>query len=69
MSPYPTVSMVDTDHQMPENAFLNTSGCASCSRLYIHRLDPSISVAMMNTEDRSCCFLLAMTSVMTFRES
>ena len=69
MSPYPTVSMVDTDHQMPEKAFLNTSGCASCSRLYMQRLDPSISVAMMNTEDKSCCRLLFKTSVMTLSES
>ena len=30
---------------------------------------PSISVAMMNTEERSCCFLLFRTSVITLRES
>ena len=54
---------------MPEKALENTSGCASCSRLYMHRLEPSIRVAMMKTEERSCCFLLLRTSVMTLSES
>ena len=69
MSPYPTVRSVEADHQMPEKALEKTSGCASCSRLYMQRLDPSISVAMIKTDDRSCCFLLVRTSVMTWSES
>ena len=38
----------------PLNAFLNTSGCASCSREYMHRLEPSSRIAMINTELTSC---------------
>ena len=60
---------MDTAHHMPEKALRNTSGWASCSREYIHRLAPSISTRMMNTEDMSCCRLLARTEVMTLRES
>lgn len=63
------VSSVDTDHHTPEKAFLNTSGCASCSSEYMHRLEPSISTRMMNTDDKSCCLLPTMTSVMTLSES
>ena len=69
MSPYPTVSSVDAAHQMPEKALANTLGCASCSRLYMHRLEPSIRSAMIKTEDRSCCLLLLITSAMTLSES
>ena len=63
------VSRVDTAHQMPEKALVNTSGWASCSRLYIHRLAASISTEIINTEENSCWRLLEMTSVMTLRES
>ena len=38
-------------------------------RLYIHKLEASIRVRIINTEERSCCFLLLMTSVITFSES
>ena len=69
MSPYPTVSRVEAAHQIPEKAFWNTSGCASCSRLYMQRLEPSISIRMIKTEDISCCFFPAMTSPITFSES
>ena len=48
------VSRVDTAHQMPEKALVNTSGWASCSRLYMHRLEASMSTEMMNTEEKSC---------------
>lgn len=57
------------DHQIPEKALVNTSGWASCSREYMHRLEASMRIRMMKTEDISCCRLLAMTSVMTLRES
>ena len=63
------VSRVDTDHQMPEKALENTSGWASCSRLYMHRLEASMSTSRMNTEENSCCRLLEMTWVITPRES
>ncbi len=63
------MSRVDTDHQMPEKALENTSGWASCSRLYMHRLEASMRTRMINTDDISCCRLLAMTCVITFRES
>ena len=55
--------------QIPENALENTSGWASCSRLYMHRLEATISTRMMNTEESSCWRLLRMTSAMMLRES
>ena len=55
--------------QIPENAFVKTSGCARFSRLYMQRLEDSISIRMMKTEDSSCCFLPMITSVITFSES
>lgn len=63
------LSNVDAAHQMPENALEKTSGCASCSKLYIHKLDAIISIRMMNTEEISCCFLDFKTSEMTLSES
>ena len=63
------VNRVDTDHQMREKALVKTWGWASCSRLYMHRLEASMSTSRMNTEEKSCCRLLEMTSVMTPRES
>ena len=54
---------------MPEKALENTSGWASCSNEYIHRLEAIISTRMMNTEESSCWALLTSTCVMTFRES
>ena len=56
-------------HQMPENALVNTSGWALFSRLYIHRLEEIISISMIKTDDINCCFLLTITSVITFNES
>ena len=49
--------------------YVNTSGCASCSRLYMHRLDASIRMRIVNTEEKSCCLLLFSTSVINFSES
>ena len=60
---------METDHQMPEKALRKTSGWASCSREYMQRLEASISVRMMKTEESSCWRLLRRTSVMTWRES
>ena len=55
ISTYQTVSSVDTAHQMPEKALVNTAGWASCSRLYMHRLEASMRIRMMNTDENSCC--------------
>ena len=37
-------------HQIPLNALRKTSGCASCSTLYIHRLLASIRITTIKTD-------------------
>ena len=65
----PTVSNVDAAYQIPENAFLNISGCASCSKLYIHKLDAIINTNIINTDDTNCWRFPLITSVITCKES
>ena len=43
----------ELDRTGAEKAFANTSGCASCSALYINRDEASISTMMIKREDAS----------------
>ena len=52
---------------MPEKALEKTSGWVAFSRLYIHRLEATISTRMLKIEETSCWRLLFSTSVMTLR--
>lgn len=38
-------------HQIPLKALRNTSGCASCSTLYMHRLLASMRISTIKTEE------------------
>ena len=63
------VRSVDMLHQIPLKALRNTSGCASCSTLYMHRLLASMRISTIKTEEMIWFLFSYKTVVITLKES
>jgi hypothetical protein len=52
-------------HHIPEKALLKTSGCASCSALYMHREEAIISTRIMKIAEMIWFLFSYKTDVIT----
>ena len=59
----------DIDHHNPEKAFLKASGCASCSKLYMHKDEAIIRTKIIRIEEKSCIFFSDNTFTITLKAS